>query len=112
MNYLIYTDIAIGLLLIVLGIPLLLGKIKPNNIYGFRTKKTISDEKIWYPANKYSGKLMVFAGIIIIILSIIFYIIYPYLNITQMQFLLINLAVLFIPIFIMLMLSFAYLKKL
>ncbi|MBN1798775.1 MAG: SdpI family protein, partial [Spirochaetales bacterium] len=45
-------NIGVGLLIGGLAIPLILEKIKPNMWYGFKTKKTLSDEKIWYPANK------------------------------------------------------------
>ena len=62
-------NVCIALLLIVLAVPMIMEKIKPNRWYGFRTSKTLGDEKKWYPANKYAGKAMVVAGIIIIILS-------------------------------------------
>lgn len=62
-NMLLLTDLGIGILIIALAIPMILEKVKPNPIYGFRTKKTLSDEKIWYPANKYSGKAMILAGL-------------------------------------------------
>ena len=60
-----------GVLLIALGIPLLQGQVSPNSWYGFRTRKTLSDEKIWYAVNRIAGKDMVLAGAIIIVSSII-----------------------------------------
>lgn len=30
-----------------LGIPLLRGRVRPNSWYGCRTRKTMSDEKVW-----------------------------------------------------------------
>lgn len=53
-----------GLLVVGLAIPMILGKLKPNGWYGFRTSKTLSDEKIWYPANTYIGKLLLGVGIL------------------------------------------------
>jgi hypothetical protein len=53
-----------GLLITGLSIPMILRKLKPNGWYGFRTPKTLSDEKIWYPANVYSGKILLAVGII------------------------------------------------
>ena len=53
-------------MLIVLSIPLILKKIPPNPIYGFRTKKTRSDRHIWYDANHYGGLQLFYAGIIYI----------------------------------------------
>lgn len=60
-----------GILLIALAIPLLHRKVSPNSWYGFRTRKTLSDEKIWYAVNHVAGRDMVIAGTIIIISSII-----------------------------------------
>jgi len=61
--------IFIGLLEIIMGIPLLLEKIKPNALYGFRTPKTRSSDEIWYKINKYVGRDFVVAGIIVTLCS-------------------------------------------
>jgi uncharacterized membrane protein len=53
-----------GLLITGLSIPMIKGLVKPNWWYGFRTVKTLSDKKIWYPANAYSGRLLLIMGII------------------------------------------------
>jgi uncharacterized membrane protein len=55
-------DFLVPVVMIPLGIPMMLRKIKPNLIYGFRTRKTLSDPEIWYEANAYAGKAMVVAG--------------------------------------------------
>lgn len=60
-----------GLLVIGLSIPMILQKLKPNGWYGFRTPKTLSDEKIWYPANTYSGKLMLGLGILWVLSAVV-----------------------------------------
>lgn len=52
-----------GLLVVGLSIPMILGKVKPNWWYGFRTPKTLSDERIWYKANAYAGKLLLVIGL-------------------------------------------------
>lgn len=52
-----------GLLVTGLAIPMILGKVKPNWWYGFRTPKTLGDEQIWYKANTYAGKLMLITGL-------------------------------------------------
>ncbi|MDF1752604.1 MAG: SdpI family protein [Verrucomicrobiales bacterium] len=31
---------------------------KRNQLYGFRTRKTLSSDEIWYPANQYAGKAL------------------------------------------------------
>ena len=53
-----------GLLFIILSIPLILKKVPPNPIYGFRTKKTLSDKQIWYKANYYCGLQLFYVGLI------------------------------------------------
>ena len=52
----------VPLLVLLLSAPMALGKVPPNGIYGFRTRKTISSPEIWYPANRASGWFMVAAA--------------------------------------------------
>jgi uncharacterized membrane protein len=52
---------------IAISIPLILRKIPPNVLYGFRTKKTLSDSRIWYEANAIGGKYLVVASIVTIL---------------------------------------------
>jgi uncharacterized membrane protein len=58
----------VSLVMVVLSIPLILEKIPRNHIYGFRTKKTLSNDTIWYPANKIAGWDFLLAGIAILVL--------------------------------------------
>jgi len=64
-----------GILLILLAIPLIRKKIKPNGLYGFRVKQTMSDPELWYAVNCYSGKWLLFCGVVIVFSSIFFYLI-------------------------------------
>jgi uncharacterized membrane protein len=43
------------LVLIAVSIPLVMQRVPPNAIYGFRTQKTMSDARIWYEANRRAG---------------------------------------------------------
>ena len=52
---------AIAILL--LAIPLILGLIPQNPLYGVRTVKTLADEQLWYQANKYGGWAFVLSSI-------------------------------------------------
>ncbi len=61
---------SVGLLFIGLSIPPILGRVPPNRYYGFRTKKTLSDPKIWYEANRVSGHDLLIAGAIIMASSL------------------------------------------
>jgi len=58
-----------GLTEIVLALPVIFKEIPPNRVYGFVTRKTLSDEEIWYKANKFAGKLLLAAGGIALILG-------------------------------------------
>lgn len=44
------------------AVPMVLGKVPPNGFYGFRTPKTLSSAAIWYPANRFSGWMMIAAA--------------------------------------------------
>jgi uncharacterized membrane protein len=53
-----------GLLLSALAIPMILKKIKPNGLYGFRVRKTMENPEIWYAVNAYSGKWLFGTGLV------------------------------------------------
>jgi uncharacterized membrane protein len=38
-----------------LGIPLAAGRVVPNSLYGYRTRRTLSDAGAWYAANRVCG---------------------------------------------------------
>lgn len=52
-------------LITALSVPLILRKVPPNALYGFRTPRTLSSPDIWYPANAFSGAAMLVASVII-----------------------------------------------
>ena len=62
--------LAVGLLFAGLGVPLLLGRVRPNFWYGCRTSKTLSDERVWYAVNRVTGQDMILAGALIVISSL------------------------------------------
>lgn len=37
------------------SIPLMLNIVPPNRVYGFRTRQTLADRKLWFRANRYAG---------------------------------------------------------
>lgn len=63
MNYLIIAYVVPAIVILV-SIPMILGKVPPNRLYGFRTPKTLSSPDIWYPANRASGWFMTAAGLL------------------------------------------------
>lgn len=56
----------VGVLYVGLGLPLLRGRVAPNYWYGCRTKKTMSDEKVWYAVNRVTGQDLIIAGMLLI----------------------------------------------
>jgi uncharacterized membrane protein len=66
MNFMIGMFIVSGLILCIISIPMILKKIKPNGLYGFRVKKTLENPDIWYAANCYSGKWLLVTGLVIV----------------------------------------------
>lgn len=62
--------VLLGLLWILISLPLLFDKIAPNQFYGFRTRKMLSNKEIWYKANKYMAKDFIALGIIEIIYNV------------------------------------------
>jgi len=105
---LIFTSV--GLLEIILGIPLLYEKIKPNWYYGFRTSKTVNNKEIWYKCNKYVGRDLIIAGIIVAIgsLTLLFY----KNNFSVETIAFIGIFLVSAPVIIVLIRGFIYLKKL
>ena len=51
----------VSLLLIAVSLPMILGKVPPNRIYGFRDATTLVDPEAWYQANRIAGWFL-FAG--------------------------------------------------
>jgi hypothetical protein len=56
MKSLSYLFVISGVLMALLSVPIILGKIPPIGLYGFRVKKTMENPEIWYSVNAYSGK--------------------------------------------------------
>jgi uncharacterized membrane protein len=62
---------ALSLLSIGLAIPFILKKVPPNEVYGFRTARSLANEKVWYAANYFSGWTLLIAGIVSLLAIII-----------------------------------------
>jgi uncharacterized membrane protein len=65
--------IGVNLLMIMLAIPLIRRQVKPNPLYGVRTPKTLSDERVWYEANAYAGRLLLRLGMMLIVTVLMLY---------------------------------------
>jgi uncharacterized membrane protein len=64
MSTLVILFCASGLLLAGLAIPLILRRIPPNGLYGFRVKATMENPEIWYPVNVFAGKWLLGIGLV------------------------------------------------
>ena len=67
--------ILMGALFMGLGWPLWRGRIKPNSWYGLRVGETLNDERVWYPANSYSGRDMVVLGVGMVVLAVVLFVV-------------------------------------
>lgn len=45
---------------------------KINNLYGYRTKKSMRSDKVWGIAQKYSSKMFIKSSVVLILSSILF----------------------------------------
>ncbi len=61
----------VGVILIVLAIPLMLRRVKPNEWYGLRVPATFADESVWYDANAMSGRDMLIVGTVQLALAVL-----------------------------------------
>jgi uncharacterized membrane protein len=58
------TVLVIDFLFVLLSIPLILRRVPRNVVYGFRTCATLADDFVWYEANAYFGRGLVFSSLI------------------------------------------------
>jgi uncharacterized membrane protein len=58
----VLTSLGLALLFLVLGIPLMLGKVKRNGVYGARFPATLVDDRVWDVVNRKTGFLFVAGG--------------------------------------------------
>ena len=62
--------IGLSLLVIGLSIPLIRGRVKPNAWYGLRVSYSLDNPDIWYPANRYAGKLLLVYGLVLLLVTL------------------------------------------
>ena len=98
-----------GMAEIIQGIPLMFNKIKPNWLYGFRLPSTVSNKELWYPVNRYLGRGLVIAGMILVIGTLFLFMID--LGLSFLDKTLVLLFLLIIPLAAAIIGGFLYLKK-
>ncbi len=73
MTALLILNVASGVVLMALSLPLLWEKVPPNGLYGFRVRATLENPRIWYAANKFAAKRMLLAGAVFVAAALILY---------------------------------------
>jgi uncharacterized membrane protein len=96
--------------IITVAIPMVIGVVPPNRLYGFRTRKTLSSPEIWYRANRVSGWFMIAACIVAITFNLILWTLHPDWPVKRLLFWMANATALSIAL--SLIPSFIYLKRL
>ena len=56
--------------IIVLALPMMRGRVRPNGLYGLRTAATFADESVWYEANARSGFELLLLGVLLLVLAV------------------------------------------
>jgi len=59
-------------LFVVLALPLVLGLVPPNRVYGVRTPRTLADRDAWYRANRAGGVAIVLASAVYFAVALAF----------------------------------------
>jgi uncharacterized membrane protein len=67
--------VGFGLLLAALSVPMILRKVKPNGLYGFRIPATLRDPKLWYEANAYAGKYLLATSLLFVLAAVLLYLV-------------------------------------
>lgn len=65
------TNIAVGLVFILLSIPLIANKIPMNRLYGFRIQKALTCDENWYKINQYGGQQLLFWSIVMVGIGVV-----------------------------------------
>jgi len=99
-----------ALLFFIVSVPLLFRLIPRNRFYGIRTKKTLSEDRVWYAVNRLAAAGLMTGSVVYGLVALLV----PYNRLASDNFLKwgIHLAAFVVPIVIALSLVFAYGKRL
>lgn len=103
------TVLVLAVVFVLVALPLVLRKVPPNSLYGFRTPATLKNEKIWYEANAHFGRGMIMAGIAsVLAILVLYFIVRP----APDLFFMMSLVLLVVPSAIAALLTFIHIRKL
>ncbi len=99
-----------AVLLFLAAIPLALGLIPRNRFYGFRIRKALADDRVWYSINRFAGAAIILASLVYAAVAIM----WPYSKSASDNFdiWLIHLAGFALPLLIGLVLAGLYARRL
>ena len=103
------TILACDLLFILIAIPLVLRKVPPNHVYGFRTRATLTDDYNWYETNAYFGRRFIISSIVS---GVAVYLLYIYDELPPEYFMKAGLFCLIAPPLIAIILALLYSRSL
>ena len=112
MKLLLLCPLFAGMLLTALSIPMALGKVPRNGWYGFRTPKSMSTPELWSKANVYSGKALTVAGVVTSLLALVLWCVALCCPISRDCLAWVSMVSISLPIFVAVVMSFLYLRKL
>ena len=84
-------DIGVAILFLGISIPLVLGKIPVNSVYGFRFAKSFESDDLWFTINRYGGRQLILWSIPIALLGLAV-LLFPFLAAGPVYFLLLTCA--------------------
>jgi uncharacterized membrane protein len=58
-----------AMIIIVAAIPLILGFVPRNRMYGVRTSKTLSEESVWYRSNRFGGWVFILSSVVYLMVA-------------------------------------------
>jgi uncharacterized membrane protein len=102
--------LCVGGVLCLISAPLILGMIGPNPFYGLRVKRTLDDPAVWYPANRIAAWWMLAAGVLVMLVAALAYLLLPRLGLVPYAFT--CLGTLIVSLTLGLLQAFRYLRRL
>lgn len=61
----------VGMVFVIIGLPLVRGRIPRNGFYGYRIPTTMRDDRVWYPVNTLMGLWLIWAGSLATVLGVL-----------------------------------------
>jgi uncharacterized membrane protein len=73
MTTVLFLNIGSGFLLALVALPLLSEKVPPNRFYGIRLRATLADRALWYQANRFAARRLIWSGMALAASALISY---------------------------------------